>query len=86
MNDLPDYVPDPNECPNCGAPTGGWPCENANASGFSCRNLIELAAAEDAQDWNEYERLAAEIIECYPQTAATLAADLTAAKERAGVR
>lgn len=86
MNDLPDYEPDPNECPNCGAPTGGRPCSNATLSGFSCRNLIELGAAEDARDWDEYERLAAEIIKEYPQTAATLAEDLKQAKERAGVQ
>lgn len=86
VDDVPEYEPDPNECPNCGAPTGGGPCGNANQSGLSCRDLVELDAAAAAHDWDRYGQLAAAIIANYPQAAVTLAADLKEAKERADAR
>lgn len=36
---MPDYD---NECPNCGAPTGGGPCGSSYGnSGPSCADLME---------------------------------------------
>lgn len=84
MNDLPDIEHAQNACLKCGAPTGGWPCETANPSGLSCRNLLELEAAVAKRDWAEYERLAAAIVANHPDAADSLAAGLEFAKASAG--
>jgi hypothetical protein len=86
MDDF-QYEPDPGECPNCGAPTGGGHCNTSNGSGLTCLDLADFDEIETRRAWDEYESKTAEILARHgrrmPGLAATLADGLREAKERA---